>query len=40
MSGKLAKGGSIEIWAPEWFIINAFLYSKIAAEKDSPFGLA
>ncbi|MDZ7659639.1 hypothetical protein [Fodinibius sp.] len=38
MARKVARGGSIEIWAPKSFIIRAYLYSKIAAEENSPFG--
>lgn len=34
MARKVAKGGNIEIWAPKNFIINAFLWSKIACENE------
>ncbi|GAA5522331.1 helitron helicase-like domain-containing protein [Aliifodinibius salicampi] len=36
MSDKVAKGGSIEIWAPKKFIIKAFLWSKLYCEENSP----
>lgn len=34
MAKKVKKGGNIEIWAPKQFVINAFLWSKIACEDE------